>query len=319
MTYFLLIIGLALLLLGANFLVESSVALAQKAKISNFVIGLTIVGMGTSSPELFVSVTGALKGAGDIAIGNVVGSNICNILLILGLTAAIFPFPIERTTYRRDIPFAILATLLVVVFVNDNVLFGGANMLSRLDSGVLLAVFAIYMAYVIIKDRKSGGESEECKSMLSGKNVYLLVFIAISSLTILICGGNLFLASAIDVAKAWGMSDAVIAITIVAVGTSLPELITSVVAAVKKNTQLALGNAIGSNIFNLLLILGVTGLISPFETNSIGYSDYAVMTLAILMTFVVVFTFGKRKFDRIEGVIFLAVYVLYITYLLIKI
>lgn len=319
MTYFLLIIGLALLLLGANFLVESSVALAQKAKISNFVIGLTIVGMGTSSPELFVSVTGALKGAGDIAIGNVVGSNICNILLILGLTAAIFPFPIERTTYRRDIPFAILATLLVVAFVNDNVLFGGANMLSRLDSGVLLAVFAIYMAYVIIKDRKSGEESEECKSMLSGKNVYLLVFIAISSLTILICGGNLFLASAIDVAKAWGMSDAVIAITIVAVGTSLPELITSVVAAVKKNTQLALGNAIGSNIFNLLLILGVTGLISPFETNSIGYSDYAVMTLAILMTFVVVFTFGKRKFDRIEGVIFLAVYVLYITYLLIKI
>ena len=298
---------------------ESSVALAQKAKISNFVIGLTIVGMGTSSPELFVSVTGALKGAGDIAIGNVVGSNICNILLILGLTAAIFPFPIERTTYRRDIPFAILATLLVVAFVNDNVLFGGANMLSRLDSGVLLAVFAIYMAYVIIKDRKSGEESEECKSMLSGKNVYLLVFIAISSLTILICGGNLFLASAIDVAKAWGMSDAVIAITIVAVGTSLPELITSVVAAVKKNTQLALGNAIGSNIFNLLLILGVTGLISPFETNSIGYSDYAVMTLAILMTFVVVFTFGKRKFDRIEGVIFLAVYVLYITYLLIKI
>lgn len=319
MTYFLLIIGLALLLLGANFLVESSVALAQKAKISNFVIGLTIVGMGTSSPELFVSVTGALKGAGDIAIGNVVGSNICNILLILGLTAAIFPFPIERTTYRRDIPFAILATLLVVAFVNDNVLFGGANMLSRLDSGVLLAVFAIYMAYVIIKDRKSGEESEECKSMLSGKNVYLLVFIAISSLTILICGGNLFLASAIDVAKAWGMSDAVIAITIVAVGTSLPELITSVVAAVKKNTQLALGNAIGSNIFNLLLILGVTGLISPFETNSIGYSDYAVMTLAILMTFVVVFTFGKRKFDRIEGVIFLAVYVLYITYLLTKI
>ena len=298
---------------------ESSVALAQKAKISNFVIGLTIVGMGTSSPELFVSVTGALKGAGDIAIGNVVGSNICNILLILGLTAAIFPFPIERTTYRRDIPFAILATLLVVAFVNDNVLFGGANMLSRLDSGVLLAVFAIYMAYVIIKDRKSGEESEECKSMLSGKNVYLLVFIAISSLTILICGGNLFLASAIDVAKAWGMSDAVIAITIVAVGTSLPELITSVVAAVKKNTQLALGNAIGSNIFNLLLILGVTGLISPFETNSIGYSDYAVMTLAILMTFVVVFTFGKRKFDRIEGVIFLAVYVLYITYLLTKI
>ena len=319
MTYFLLIIGLALLLLGANFLVESSVALAQKAKISNFVIGLTIVGMGTSSPELFVSVTGALKGAGDIAIGNVVGSNICNILLILGLTAAIFPFPIERTTYRRDIPFAILATLLVVAFVNDNVLFGGANMLSRLDSGGLLAVFAIYMAYVIIKDRKSGEESEECKSMLSGKNVYLLVFIAISSLTILICGGNLFLASAIDVAKAWGMSDAVIAITIVAVGTSLPELITSVVAAVKKNTQLALGNAIGSNIFNLLLILGVTGLISPFETNSIGYSDYAVMTLAILMTFVVVFTFGKRKFDRIEGVIFLAVYVLYITYLLTKI
>ena len=318
MTYLLLVVGLALLLLGANFLVESSVALAQKAKISNFVIGLTIVGMGTSSPELFVSVSGALQGAGDIAIGNVVGSNICNILLILGLTAAIFPFSIERTTYRRDIPFAILATLLVVAFVNDSFITGKANMLSRLDAVVLLVVFAIYMAYVIIKDRQSGAESEECSSMLTGRNTYLLVFIAVTSLTILICGGNLFLASAIDVSKAWGMSDAVIAITIVAVGTSLPELITSVVAAVKKNTQLALGNAIGSNIFNLLLILGVTGLISPFETNSIGLVDYAVMTLAILMTFAVVFTFGKRKFDRIEGIIFLAVYVSYITYLLLK-
>ena len=319
MLYLYLILGLIILLISANYLVDSSVALAKKAKISNFVIGLTIVGMGTSAPELFVSISSAVEGAGDVALGNVIGSNICNVLLILGVTAAICPFAIERTTYRRDIPFAIIATLLVIVFVNDMLLGGDVNVISRYDAVILLLAFVGYMAYVVIKDRKGGGDGqsgEECKSSLAGKNVVLLVLIAVLTLAGLLLGGQLFLDSAKTLAKEWGMSDAVIAITIVAVGTSLPELITSIVAAVKKNPQLALGNVIGSNVFNLLMILGASGLINPLNILGINMVDYGVLLLSIIMTFIVVFTFGKRFFDRVEGIIFLLVYIIYTVYLL---
>lgn len=319
MLYLYLILGLIILLISANYLVDSSVALAQKAKISNFVIGLTIVGMGTSAPELFVSISSAVEGAGDVALGNVIGSNICNVLLILGVTAAICPFAIERTTYRRDIPFAIIATLLVIVFVNDMLLGGDVNVISRYDAVILLLAFVGYMAYVVIKDRKGGGDGqsgEECSSSLAGKNVVLLVLIAVLTLAGLLLGGQLFLDSVKTLAKEWGMSDAVIAITIVAVGTSLPELITSIVAAVKKNPQLALGNVIGSNVFNLLMILGASGLINPLNILGINMVDYGVLLLSIIMTFIVVFTFGKRFFDRVEGIIFLLVYIIYTVYLL---
>lgn len=319
MLYLYLILGLIILLISANYLVDSSVALAKKAKISNFVIGLTIVGMGTSAPELFVSISSAVEGAGDVALGNVIGSNICNVLLILGVTAAICPFAIERTTYRRDIPFAIIATLLVIVFVNDMLLGGDVNVISRYDAVILLLAFVGYMAYVVIKDRKGGGDGqsgEECTSPLAGKNVVLLVLIAVLTLAGLLLGGQLFLDSAKTLAKEWGMSDAVIAITIVAVGTSLPELITSIVAAVKKNPQLALGNVIGSNVFNLLMILGASGLINPLNILGINMVDYGVLLLSIIMTFIVVFTFGKRFFDRVEGIIFLLVYIIYTVYLL---
>lgn len=319
MLYLYLILGLIILLISANYLVDSSVALAKKAKISNFVIGLTIVGMGTSAPELFVSISSAVEGAGDVALGNVIGSNICNVLLILGVTAAICPFAIERTTYRRDIPFAIIATLLVIVFVNDMLLGGDVNVISRYDAVILLLAFVGYMAYVVIKDRKGGGDGqsgEECSSSLAGKNVVLLVLIAVLTLAGLLLGGQLFLDSAKTLAKEWGMSDAVIAITIVAVGTSLPELITSIVAAVKKNPQLALGNVIGSNVFNLLMILGASGLINPLNILGINMVDYGVLLLSIIMTFIVVFTFGKRFFDRVEGIIFLLVYIIYTVYLL---
>ena len=319
MLYLYLILGLIILLISANYLVDSSVALAKKAKISNFVIGLTIVGMGTSAPELFVSISSAVEGAGDVALGNVIGSNICNVLLILGVTAAICPFAIERTTYRRDIPFAIIATLLVIVFVNDMLLGGDVNVISRYDAVILLLAFVGYMAYVVIKDRKGGGagqSGEECTSSLAGKNVVLLVLIAVLTLAGLLLGGQLFLDSAKTLAKEWGMSDAVIAITIVAVGTSLPELITSIVAAVKKNPQLALGNVIGSNVFNLLMILGASGLINPLNILGINMVDYGVLLLSIIMTFIVVFTFGKRFFDRVEGIIFLLVYIIYTVYLL---
>ncbi len=323
MDYFYLILGLALLLLAANYLVESSVAIAQRARISNFIIGLTIVGIGTSAPELFISVASALSGHGDIAMGNVVGSNIVNILLVLGLTAAIVPFAIEKEQQRRDIPLCIGATVLLLLLANDNLLPGiDGNTLSRIDATVLLLLFAAYMGKLLLgkkSDKESDKEAEdEASSSLTGKAPWLLWTIAIVSLAALIGGGELFLESAQNLAKSWGMSEAVISITIVAVGTSLPELITAVIAAAKHNPQLALGNVIGSCVFNILMILGVAALFKPLELTSIQLADYGVMLAASIGLAIIVFTFKRNRFDRIEGFLFLAAYVGYTVYLLLR-
>ena len=283
--------GLALLLLGANYLVDSSVAIAKRAKISNFIIGLTIVGIGTSAPELFVSIQSALTGHGDIAMGNVVGSNITNLLLILGVTAVICPFAIEKQTHRSDIPFGIFAAVLLTMFVNDSWNPGiDENILSRLDGGVLLIIFISYFIYTLFIKAKNPQEAKEemdqdATSSLEGKKTALL----------------------------W-----VISITIVAVGTSLPELITSVLAACKNNPQLALGNILGSNVFNILMILGLTASITPIHVEGINAIDFMVMIGATVATFIVTYTFKKKKFDRAEGVIFLLCYVAYTIYLLMR-
>lgn len=324
MDYLLLVVGLALLLLGANYLVDSSVAIAKRAKISNFIIGLTIVGIGTSAPELFVSIQSALTGHGDIAMGNVVGSNITNLLLILGVTAVICPFAIEKQTHRSDIPFGICAAVLLTMFVNDSWNPGiDENILSRLDGGVFLIIFISYFIYTLFIKAKNPQEAKEemdqdATSSLEGKKPALLWVIAAVSLGALLCGGQLFLDSAIDLARAWGMSEAVISITIVAVGTSLPELITSVLAAYKNNPQLALGNILGSNVFNILMILGLTASITPIHVVGINAVDFMVMIGATVATFIVTYTFKKRKFDRAEGVIFLLCYVAYTAYLLMR-
>lgn len=324
MDYLFLIVGLGLLLLAANYLVDSSVAIAQRAKISNFIIGLTIVGIGTSAPELFVSVSSALSDSGDIAMGNVIGSNIANILLIMGVTAAILPFPIEKLQQRRDIPFMIAMTILVVAISNDSMVPGlSENSLNRLDGIFLLIVFIGYMCWVVVQKGKNPKKAmeeadEEAKSSLTGKSPWLLWCIAVVSLVALIFGGNLFLDSAKNLARAWGMSEAVIAITIVAVGTSLPELVTAIIAASKKNPQLALGNVIGSNLFNLMFILGSASTVKPLVFVDINIWDYAVLFVSAIMLYLVVLTFKKDKFDRVEGFLFLAAYVGYIVYLLLR-
>lgn len=324
MDYLLLVVGLALLLLGANYLVDSSVAIAKRAKISNFIIGLTIVGIGTSAPELFVSIQSALTGHGDIAMGNVVGSNITNLLLILGVTAVICPFAIEKQTHRSDIPFGIFAAVLLTMFVNDSWNPGiDENILSRLDGCVLLVIFISYFIYTLFIKAKNPQEAKEemdqdATSSLEGKKPALLWVIAAVSLGALLCGGQLFLDSAIKLARAWGMSEAVISITIVAVGTSLPELITSALAACKNNPQLALGNILGSNVFNILMILGLTASITPIHVVGINAIDFMVMIGATVATFIVTYTFKKKKFDRAEGVIFLLCYIAYTIYLLMR-
>lgn len=324
MDYLLLVVGLGLLLLAANYLVDSSVAIAQRAKISNFIIGLTIVGVGTSAPELFVSVSSALSGSGDIAMGNVIGSNIANIFLILGVTAIIYPFDIERLQRHRDIPFLIIATLFVTLIANDTIVPGiKENQLSTLDGIVLLVCFVAYMCWVVVQKGKNPKKAmmeadEEAKSSLTGKAPWLLWGIALVSLVGLIFGGNLFLDSAKNLARAWGMSEAVIAITIVAVGTSLPELVTAIVAACKKNPQLALGNVIGSNLFNLMFILGTASTVQSMTFVDINIIDYMMMFLAAILLFIVVLTFKKDKMDRVEGIIFFAAYVGYTVYLLLR-
>ena len=257
-------------------------------------------------------------------MGNVVGSNITNVLLILGVTAVICPFAIEKQTHRSDIPFGIFAAVLLTMFVNDSWNPGiDENVLSRLDGGVLLIIFISYFIYTLFIKAKNPQEAKEemdqdATSSLEGKKPALLWGIAVVSLGALLCGGQLFLDSAINLARAWGMSEAVISITIVAVGTSLPELITSVLAACKNNPQLALGNILGSNVFNILMILGLTASITPIHVEGINAIDFMVMIGATVATFIVTYTFKKKKFDRAEGVIFLLCYVAYTIYLLMR-
>lgn len=308
-----------MLLLGANVLVDSSVAIAKKVHLSNFIIGFTIIGMGTSSPELFISISSALNGSGDMALGNVIGSNICNTLLILGITAAILPFAIERQQTRRDIPFTILVSLLLAIMASDRLIFGSENCISRLDGIILLAIFVGYTAYVLYKSRGSNEETgAEDPTKYDKLHAALLIVIALGALGALLFGGNLFLDSAKSLARTWGMSESVISITIVAVGTSLPELITCVVAATRGNTQLALGNVLGSNIFNILMILGIAASISPLHIESIMPADLVVMLASAIMCYIVVFTFGKHRFDRIEGIIFLMLFATYNVSLLLR-
>lgn len=309
-----------MLLLGANYLVEASVVIAQKAKLSDFVIGLTIVGIGTSSPELLISVSSALEGHGDISLGNVIGSCICNILLILGLTAVIKPFKIERNTIKRDIPFNIFSSIFLITLLCVDMLIFNTNSyaLSRIDGAIFLIVFAGYITYTIRANKAQEEYEESATSSLSGKPLWITISIAAVSLGVLLWGGNLFLDSSVILAKNWGMSEAVISLTIVAIGTSLPELVTSSIAALKGNPQLALGNVIGSNIFNVLLILGISSLISPFEIIGFSTTDFILFVFSTILVYISAFTLGKMKVDRTEGLIFVAIYIAYTTHLLLK-
>lgn len=315
MEYILFVVGLAMLLCGASVLVDSAAAIARRLRVSDFVIGLTIVGIGTSAPELFISLGAALSGHGDLALGNVVGSNICNTLLILGSTGVILPFAIEREQIRRDIPFVIIASVVIAVMVFDDRVVGGTHEVSRGEAAVLLVLFAGYMAYVVRASRKNGcdpvGETPEAVATggwSSRCGMPLLCVLAVAGLAMLVCGGRWFLQSAVWMAQQWGVSESVISITVVALGTSLPELVTCVMAAVRGNAQLALGNVIGSNIFNILLVCGLPAVLVGLPISDIRLADIAMLIVSAVLCAVVVFTFGRRRFDRIEGVIFLALY-----------
>lgn len=303
-----------MILLGSDWLVDGASAIARKYGISEFIIGMTIVGIGTSMPELVSSLISALGGHGDMALGNVTGSNICNTLLILGVTTLISPIAFTRSNIYKDLVVAIgVSLLLVVLLYNGFGLFGGIPGISRLDALVLLAVFVLFMVDSF-RSSKGGAEEESAeaaKPMPMGKAIVLILL----GLAGLIFGGRFFVDHTVSIAERFHVSEAFISITLMAVGTSLPELATCIVAAVKGKNQLALGNVIGSNIFNVVFITGTSAVISPFEIQSISTIDMAMVLVSVVMLWLAAFTFKRYKLDRIEGVIFLALYVGYITYL----
>ena len=311
----LLLAGLALVVFGADWLVDGASSVARRAGLSEFIIGLTIVGMGTSAPEMVVSVLGALEGNGDIAVGNVVGSNIFNTLLILGLTAVILPIGITATNRKRDIPVNIAVTLLLVLLGLERTIFGvGTDGLSRLDGAVLLLLFVVYM---FISFRSGKDEKPEPDGQKSQK-LWLSILMILGGLAALVIGGNLFVDNATGIASALGISDKFIAVTILAGGTSLPELATCVAAAVKKKGQLALGNIIGSNLFNILLILGTSAVIAPLSFQSINLIDMGALLVSAIALATCLVVGKKNQLDRLDGALFLLIWAAYMTYLIIN-
>ena len=306
--------GLALILFGANWLVDGSSSIAKKFGLSEFVIGLTIVGIGTSTPEMVVSFMSAFQGKADMAIGNIVGSNIFNVLMILGVTALISPLAITKTNLRRDIPLNILVTVLLIVLGMNFTIFGkGNDLLCRIDGFILLAIFAWYLWKSFKSD--NGDTREEGEGIKTYKTLTSVILI-IAGLAGLIIGGRLFVDSATLLAKMFGVSDKFIAITIMAAGTSMPELATCVVAALKGRGQLALGNVLGSNIANILLILGGAAVISPLSFGSMTYVDLGVVLVAAVLIFLSAYCFKKKELDRIEASIFIILEICYMWYLI---
>lgn len=302
----LLIAGLLMIIYGADFLVDGSSSIAKKAGISDFVIGLTIVGFGTSCPELVVSLTGAFQGNADISVGNVIGSNNFNVLMILGLIALISPVPISKSNARRDIPVTLLVTFVFAFFG----MFGGG--ISRLEGILFLCLFALYIYSCFKNDSGiAEGENEQAKI----KNVWLAVLACAGGLAALVLGGQLFVNNATDIARVLGVSDKFIAITLLAGGTSLPELATCIVAAKKGKHQLALGNILGSNIFNILLILGISASITPLSFAAINLVDVIAVLVSVIMIWIWTYTGKRNVMDRWEGAIMLLTYVGYIAYL----
>lgn len=303
----LIVLGIFLVLRGAERMTDGAVALAQRMMIPQMVIGLTIVACGTSMPEFFVSLTSAIHGSADMAIGNVVGSNIFNTLLIVGVAAVVAPMIIARSTVRKDIPVAFMASILLGVMCLDGTI-------SRIDAAILFVCFLLFMAYTIRSARKGEVEvsEEEQKDYGTGKSVFLIVY----GLALLIVGSNIFVDAATFVARTFGVSDAVIGLTIVACGTSMPELATSVVAAKNGQSALAIGNVLGSNVFNILMVLGLTGIISPLQINGITNIDLILQFAAVALVWL--FSYTKFKVERWEGALLSLVFLTYLTWLVVN-
>lgn len=301
-----IIVGIALVLWGADRMTDGAVAIAKRMQIPQIIIGLTIVAMGTSMPEFFVSLTSALKGTSDIAVGNVVGSNIFNTLLIVGVAAMVAPMTILKSTVERDMPWSVVAMLLLAAFsINHS--------LSRWEAAFLFALFVAFVTYNVVSARKNKS-SEETDEGGKSYSPLMAACLIVLGLACLVVGSNLFVDAATRVAQTLGVSEAVIGLTIVAGGTSLPELATSVVAARKGQSAIAIGNVIGSNIFNVLMIVGITGLVCPMDIQGITIVDLSVFTGSIFLLWA--FSYTKYKVERWEGAVLTMVFLAYMIYLI---
>ena len=307
-----LIIGLALILLGANYLVDGASAIAKKAGLSDFIIGMTIVGIGTSTPEMVVSFASAIKGNADIAVGNVLGSNIFNILMILGITALFSPIRLTSNNVKKDIPFALLAAFVLCTFGCSTWLDNTTvNTISRVGGILLLSLFGVFMAYTIYSSssNQAADTPDNSQGSIKATPVWKAILMVLGGLCGLVFGGDMFVNSASAIARSLGVSDAVIAVTIVAGGTSMPELASCLVAAFKKNTDQALGNVIGSNVSNIFLILGGSATIHPLVMSGTKPLDLITLMIASLLIFIFAFTFKKKQIDRIEGALLVCIYI----------
>ncbi len=314
----LLVIGFVALIKGADMFVAGSSSLARKFRVPGVIIGLTIVAAGTSAPELAVSTLATISGSNEIALSNVLGSNIFNLLGILGICAVIRPLKVEPEINRRDFPFAFVTTLALMAMTGFSVISSGAyrdveilstvGTLSRVGAAVLLAIFVAYIAFLVFAARKKSTES----NLATTDPLYKIIFRIIFGLILIIAGGQAVVTAAKEVAAAFGMSETLIGLTIVAIGTSLPELVTSVVASRAGETGIAVGNVVGSNIFNLLFILGISGLITPLVVNMASFCDLAILIVVTLISYIHALT--RKSINRVEGAMMIMMYVVYVVY-----
>lgn len=316
--YLLFIIGFIILIKGADFLVDGASSLAKKLKIPSIVIGLTIVAFGTSMPELVVNIFSSTSGSSGIAIGNILGSNIANILLILGISAIIYPISITKNTVKREIPLSILASFAVFFMAND-IFFDGqiVSALTRIDGFILLLFFIIFLYYTFAIS-KIPKETKDEEDEIKERTILLSVVLIVLGVVALIVGGKWIVDGATHIARFFNISESIIGLTIVAIGTSLPELATSAVAAMKKNSDIAIGNVVGSNIFNILFILGFSSLIKPLVFN---ISDNINILMVILTSFLLlgfIFVGKKYKIERWQGILFVLSYVVYIIFSILR-
>lgn len=316
MTYLLLIVGFALLIKGADLFVEGASNIAGLLRVPPILIGLTIVAFGTSSPEATVSIIAALEGNADVALGNVIGSNIFNITFVVGITALLYPLNVENETIRKEIPFTLLASAALIILMSDIALQGlSTNLITRSDGFIFLLFFAVFMYYVFEIARKSRNKASEEEAPVSttwGKNISFTLL----GLAAIIFGGDLVVSNSTEIAYTLGMSETLVGLTIVAVGTSLPELVTSVTAALKKQSEIALGNIVGSNIFNILFVLGASSVISPLAINDKVFTDVIIMiALTVLL---LIFSRTNFKIGKREGMVLASAYIVYLIYIILR-
>ncbi|MFO7874589.1 MAG: calcium/sodium antiporter [Bacteroidales bacterium] len=314
LTYILFVLGFILLVYGANWLVDGAASLARRYRISHVVIGMTIVALGTSAPELVVNLVASFRETADVALGNILGSNISNIFLILGVSAVIYPVAVNRNTLGKEVPFALLGALVIGVLANDVLLDGiRQSMIYRSDGIILVLFFILFMVYALGIARDNGIASMyEVKTFTPGRSVLLIV----GGMIALIAGGRWIVQGAVEIASVLGMSEAVISLTIVAIGTSLPELATCVAAAMKKNADIVIGNVLGSNIFNVFFVLGTSAVIKPLPFNKALNFDILVGLFAMFLLWGFLVMSRGKTVQRWHGIIFLICYVAYIAVLL---